>query len=91
MGLLGKPTILGFTPHIYDLHPGRCDAGYSGPSCESFCPNACSGVLDFDAGGMPEDEGPGVAKVVPEAVPTNLNKQNRFLCVFFHEKIDYIS
>lgn len=21
----------------------RCDAGYSGPSCESFCPNACSG------------------------------------------------
>lgn len=21
----------------------RCDAGYSGPSCEAFCPNACSG------------------------------------------------
>lgn len=23
----------------------RCDAGYSGPSCEAFCPNACSGPL----------------------------------------------
>ncbi|CAK9004334.1 Teneurin-2 (Ten-2) (Neurestin) (Protein Odd Oz/ten-m homolog 2) (Tenascin-M2) (Ten-m2) (Teneurin transmembrane protein 2) [Cleaved into: Ten-2 [Durusdinium trenchii] len=22
---------------------GRCDAGYSGPACEAFCPNACSG------------------------------------------------
>ncbi|CAK9077426.1 unnamed protein product [Durusdinium trenchii] len=21
----------------------RCDAGYSGPACEAFCPNACSG------------------------------------------------
>lgn len=22
---------------------GRCDAGYSGPACEAFCPNSCSG------------------------------------------------
>ena len=32
--------------------PGRCDAGYSGPSCEAFCPNACSGTLGQKGGEM---------------------------------------
>ena len=31
---------------------GRCDAGYSGPSCEAFCPNACSGTLGQKGGEM---------------------------------------
>ena len=83
MGLLGKPTILGFTPIYMTYTQVAAMLVTAAQAARPFVPTPAV-VSWIDAG----DEGLGVANVVPEAVLTNLNTVNKqvFVCFFSHKK-----